>query len=139
MTQLALRGGNPVRTAPFTAWPIYDEREARGLQEVLSSRNWGGYPCPNDLAREFAAKFAAHHGASYGVAVTNGTVSLELALLAAGIGYGDEVIVPAWSWISCFTAIVRLGALPVLAEIVEASSPALTINAVKAAPAFPHD
>ena len=96
--KLAIRGASPVRTTPFPAWPIFDGREAAGLQAVLESRNWGGYPCPNDLAREFGRLFAKHHGAGYGVAVTNGTVSLELALQAAGIGYGDEVIVPAYTW-----------------------------------------
>ncbi len=117
MAQLALRGGNPIRTTSFTAWPIYDEREARGLQQVLASRNWGGYPCPNDLAREFAAKFAAHHGARYGVAVTNGTVSLELALQAAGIGYGDEVIVPAYTWEGTAAAVLFAGATPVFVDV----------------------
>ncbi|MEK7832084.1 MAG: hypothetical protein AAB401_13410, partial [Acidobacteriota bacterium] len=63
MTQLALRGGFAVRTSPFTAWPIYDEREANALQTVLGSRNWGGYPCPNDYAREFGKRFADAHGA----------------------------------------------------------------------------
>src|SRR5438874_4088424 len=65
------------------------------------------------LEKEFAEKF----GFKYALAVTSGTAALECALAAMGIGPGDEVIVPAWSWISCFTAIVRVGALPVLAEI----------------------
>ncbi|MEO6726191.1 MAG: DegT/DnrJ/EryC1/StrS family aminotransferase [Blastocatellia bacterium] len=117
MTQLALRGGLPVRTKPFTAWPIYDEREARGLQAVLESRNWGGYPCPNDYAREFGQRFAEHHGAKYGVAVTNGTVSLELALQAAGIGAGDEVIVPAYTWEGTAAAVLFCGAAPVFVDV----------------------
>lgn len=117
MSKLALRGGKPVRTAPFTAWPIYDEREARGLQQVLESRNWGGYPCPNELAREFAAKFAAQHGARYGVAVANGTVSLELALQAAGIGPGAEVIVPAYTWEGTAAAVLFAGATPIFVDV----------------------
>ena len=115
--QLALRGGAPVRTAPFTIWPIHDEREAEGVQRVLASGNWGGYPCPNDLAREFAAKFAESHGARYGVAVTNGTVSLELALQAAGIGHGDEVIVPAYTWEGTAAAVLFSGAVPVFVDV----------------------
>ncbi len=55
----------------------------------------------------------------YALAVTSGTAALETALAALGIGPGDEVIVPAWSWVSCFTSVVRMGALPVLAEIDE--------------------
>ncbi len=55
----------------------------------------------------------------YALAVTSGTAALEVSLAALQVGPGDEVILPAWSWISCFTAIVRLGALPVLAEMDE--------------------
>ncbi len=117
MAQLALRGGSPVRTAPFTSWPIYDERESRGLQSVLESRNWGGYPCPNDHAREFGKRFAEIHGAKYGVAVSNGTVSLELALKAAGIGFGDEVIVPAYTWEGTAAAVLFCGAVPVFVDV----------------------
>lgn len=117
MTQLALRGGSPVRTTPFTAWPIYDDREANALQAVLKSRNWGGYPCPNDYAREFGKRFAEHHGAKYGIAVTNGTVSLELALAAAGIGAGDEVIVPAYTWEGTAAAVLFAGASPVFVDV----------------------
>lgn len=117
MAKLALRGGAAVRHRPFTAWPIYDEREARALQRVLESRNWGGYPCPNELAREFGRKFAAQHGARYGVAVMNGTVSLELALQAAGIGAGDEVIVPAYTWEGTAAAVLFAGAVPVFVDV----------------------
>ena len=56
-------------------------------------------------------------GTDYALAVTSGTAALEVAYAAAGIGPGDEVIVPAWSWISCWTAIVRVGARPVLCEV----------------------
>ncbi|MGH9832114.1 MAG: DegT/DnrJ/EryC1/StrS family aminotransferase [Blastocatellia bacterium] len=117
MLKLALRGGHPVRIRPFTAWPIYDEREARGLQRVLESGAWGGYPCPNDHAREFARRFAAAHSARYGVAVANGTVSLELALEAAGIGFGDEVIVPAYTWEGTAAAVLFAGAAPVFVDV----------------------
>lgn len=117
MTQLALRGGAPVRTTPFTTWPIYDEREANVLQQVLASRNWGGYPCPNELAREFGSKFASAHTARYGVAVANGTVSLQLALQAAGIGPGDEVIVPAYTWEGTAAAVLYAGATPVFVDV----------------------
>jgi dTDP-4-amino-4,6-dideoxygalactose transaminase len=117
MFKLALRGANPVRTRPFTAWPIYDEREARSLQRVLESRNWGGYPCPNDHAREFGRKFAEAHNARYGVAVANGTVSLELVLEAAGIGLGDEVIVPAYTWEGTAAAVLFAGAAPIFVDV----------------------
>ncbi|MFZ4985833.1 MAG: DegT/DnrJ/EryC1/StrS family aminotransferase [Blastocatellia bacterium] len=115
--KLAIRGGSPVRSASFPVWPIYDGRESQGLQSVLESRNWGGYPCPNELARELGRQFAAHHGAGYGVAVTNGTVSLELALQAAGIGHGDEVIVPAYTWEGTAAAVLFSGAAPVFVDV----------------------
>lgn len=115
--KLALHGGAPVRTAPFPAWPIFDEREARALQSVLESRNWGGYPYPNDHAREFGRRFAEYHGAKYGVAVTNGTVSLELALAAAGVKAGDEVIVPAYTWEGTAAAALFVGAVPVFVDV----------------------
>jgi len=114
---LALRGGAPVRTRPFPAWPVFDERERSALERVLASRNWGGYPCPNDNARKFAQAFADYHGARYGVAVTNGTVSLELALEAAGITSGDEVIIPAYTWEGTAAAVLFAGAVPVFVDV----------------------
>ncbi len=74
---------------------------------------------PPAMAATLENEFAAMMGTKYALAVTSGTAALEVALGALGIGPGDEVIVPAWSWISCFTAVVRMGALPVLAEIDE--------------------
>ncbi len=115
--KLALRGGDRIRNEGFAAWPIHDEREARGIQQVLESGNWGGYPCPNELARELGQRFAAAHGAGYGVAVTNGTVSLELALQAAGIGPGDEVLVPAYTWEGTAAAVLFSGAAPVFVDV----------------------
>lgn len=115
--QLAIRGGLPVRNRRFTSWPIFDIRESEALESVLESRNWGGYPCPNDRAREFGSRFANEHDASYGVAVTNGTVSLELALKAAGIGFGDEVIVPAYTWEGTAAAVLFAGAVPVFVDV----------------------
>ncbi len=74
---------------------------------------------PPPMAAQLEKEFCAYLGTTYALAVTSGTAALEVALAAAAIGPGDEVIVNAWSWISCFTAIVRVGARPVLAEIDE--------------------
>lgn len=117
MSELALRGGTPIRTRPLAKWPIHDEREAQVIQQVLESGNWGGYPCLNDHAREFGRKFAEYHGARYGIPVANGTVSLELALQAAGIGAGDEVIVPAYTWEGTAAAVLFSGATPVFVDV----------------------
>ncbi len=81
-------------------------------------RYYGHNPdAPPPMAATLEKEFAAKIGMKYALCVTSGTAALEVALGALGIGPGDEVIVPAWSWISCYTAIVRVGALPVLAEI----------------------
>ena len=74
---------------------------------------------PPGMAAQLEKEFSEMYGFKYALAVTSGTAALECALAALGVGPGDEVIVPAWSWISCFTAIVRVGATPVLAEIDE--------------------
>jgi len=72
---------------------------------------------PPPMAAQLEKEFREYIGTDCALAVTSGSAALEVALAAAAIGPGDEVIVNAWSWISCFTAIVRVGARPVLAEI----------------------
>jgi dTDP-4-amino-4,6-dideoxygalactose transaminase len=72
---------------------------------------------PPPMAATLEQEAAALLGVDYVLAVSSGTAALEVVLGAAGIGPGDEVIVPAWSWISCFTSVVRCGARPVLAEV----------------------
>jgi 8-amino-3,8-dideoxy-alpha-D-manno-octulosonate transaminase len=72
---------------------------------------------PPQMAATLEREFREMAGTKFALAVTSGTAALEVALGALGVGPGDEVIVPAWSWISCFTAVVRVGARPVLAEI----------------------
>jgi len=69
MAKLAIAGGKPVRRKPFPAWPVYSRRELQALQQVLRSRNWGGYPFPNTHANAFAGKFAKAQGAKYGIAL----------------------------------------------------------------------
>src|SRR5215204_4301176 len=89
--QPALLGGLPALAEEAPAWPRFDQADRDALNEVLESRVWGGYhPKVGELER----RFAEFHGAGYGVALANGTVSLEIALQAAGVGPGDEVIVP---------------------------------------------
>jgi len=114
MSILAIAGGVPVRRDAFARWPIFDERERIALAEVLESRSWGGY---NSKIKEFEEAFAAFHQARFGVSASNGTVTLEAALLAAGIGPGDEVIVPPITFIATATAALRVGATPVFADI----------------------
>src|SRR5206468_11547528 len=98
------------------------KEEEQLVLQVLHSRDlfryYGHDPqSPPQMAATLEKEFAQKFGFKYALAVTSGTAALECALAALGIGPGDEVIVPAWSWISCFTAVVRVGAMPVLAEI----------------------
>lgn len=117
MSKLALFGGNRVRTKPFPSYPFFDEREVKAVEEVVRSGNWGGYPSPNKKAKEFAEKFAAYCGAKYGICAANGTVTLEVALKAAGIKAYDEVIVPPFTWIATAQAPAYINAVPIFADI----------------------
>jgi dTDP-4-amino-4,6-dideoxygalactose transaminase len=85
--------------------------------QVLASRHWGGFPMPGRCAGEFAERFAQLHGAKYGLCVANGTIALIAALTAAGVGPGDEVIVPAYTWDGVSAAVIFAGAAPVFADI----------------------
>lgn len=113
--KLAIKGGNPVRTKPFTKWPIFDEREEKALIEVLRSGHWGRISGKKN--EEFEEKFSKFVGASYGVTCVNGTAALEIALRAMNIGKGDEVIVPAYTFIATASACILVGADPVFVDI----------------------
>lgn len=126
MNQLALFGGTPTRQKPFPAWPVFDENEERALLEVLrSGRWWSGTQAYHDRpgaehasrAAEFEALFAEFHGARFGLACASGTAALELALKAAGIGPGDEVIVPPYTFLATASAPLLIGAVPVFCDI----------------------
>jgi len=118
MKKLAILGGEPVRQKPFACYPVFDERELSALKEVLESGVWGGY---NPKVKEFEQAFADFHQARFGITAANGTVTLETALSAAGIDPGDEVVVPPISFIATATAVLRIGATPVFADIDEAT------------------
>jgi dTDP-4-amino-4,6-dideoxygalactose transaminase len=114
MEKLAIFGGNPVVTELFPAFPAFDKSDENALIEVLHSGIWGGY---NPKVGEFERAFADFHGSRFGITAANGTVTLETALAAAGIGQGDEVIVPPVSFIATATAVLRVGATPVFVDI----------------------
>jgi dTDP-4-amino-4,6-dideoxygalactose transaminase len=84
------------------------------LEQVLASPQWGGF---HDIVGQFEREFAAFQHCRFGVSACNGTVTLEMALEVAGIRPGDEVIVPAVSFISTATSVSRLGATPVFVDI----------------------
>jgi dTDP-4-amino-4,6-dideoxygalactose transaminase len=119
---LAILGGQPLRTRPFPAWPVFDARERAQLEDVLTSQSWGGYPSPNRKAAEFAAAFAAYQGARFAIPTTSGTSALEVALKALGIGAGDEVIVPAITFAATPYAAVACMARPIFADVSAANA-----------------
>jgi len=115
MSALALLGGKKAKGKPFPLWPHYDDHERQALMEVLESRVW--WRTPGTKTLEFEKAFAAYHGARHGIAVTNGTAALEVTLAALGIGHGDEVIVPNFTFIATASAVLYVNALPVLVDV----------------------
>ncbi len=119
MAELAINGGTPLRTIPYPVWPVYDETEKQAILEVLESRQWGTLgPC----VLAFEKEFAEYLGAARVQTVNSGTVSLEVILRALGIGPGDEVIIPPYTFIATATAVLMVGAIPVFADIDPASN-----------------
>lgn len=112
--RLALLGGPRSVTRDAPRWPIFSEADREALEGVLESRVWGGY---HESVTELERRFAEFHGAKHGIALANGTVSLEIALTAAGVKPGDEVIVPPITFVASATAIARVGAVPVFVDI----------------------
>jgi dTDP-4-amino-4,6-dideoxygalactose transaminase len=111
---LALLGGTPAKNTPIPEWPYYDERERQALMDVLESRLWWRTPGTQCLA--FEGEFARYQQANYAIAVTNGTAALEIALAALGVGPGDEVIVPDFTFVATASAVLAAGAMPVLVD-----------------------
>jgi perosamine synthetase len=94
--------------------PLLDGNEKRYLAECIDS---GWISSEGPFVARFEEAFAGRIGAAHGVAVCNGTAALETALYALGVGEGDEVVMPAFTIISCATAALRLGARPVLVDV----------------------
>jgi len=95
-------------------WPISTEREVELLREVLDSGRWGGH---SDFVKRLEREFAGFTHCAHAISAMNGTVTLEMELSAAGVGPGDEVIVPAISFVSTAMAVSRVGATPVFVDI----------------------
>lgn len=113
--RLAIDGGTPVRTVPLAPWPHYAGDEIEAVQQVLASGQvnyWTG-----DESRAFEREYAAFVGTRHAVALMNGTVALEGALIALGIGPGDEVIVTPRTFIASAGIIPLRGARPVFADV----------------------
>lgn len=117
MSQLAILGGPKTRTEPYPEWPVWDQRDIDAVTEVIKSGRWGGFPYPGPKTAELARKFAEMQGGGYAVPMANGTVTMEVACRAAGIGWGDEVIVPAYTFQATAAAPMAAGAIPVIVDV----------------------
>jgi dTDP-4-amino-4,6-dideoxygalactose transaminase len=117
MSKLVILGGEHVEAKAWPTWPQHDERELKMLREVCESGNWGGFPMPNTHAKAFAEDFAQYHGAKHGLCASNGTVTLEISLKAAGVKPGDEVILPAYTWDGTAAAVLFVEAIPVFIDV----------------------
>ena len=113
--KLAVDGGTPLRTAPFPSWPISDEREENHLMDVLRTRKWSVFS--GDKVKTFQERFASYQNARFATCVPNGTLALLAAFMAVGIGPGDEVIAPAYTFIASISPALLLGAKLVLVDI----------------------
>lgn len=114
-SNLAIDGGEPVRRQPFSPWPYYAPDEIEAVTRVLTSGRvnyWTGTECV-----QFEAEYAQHVGVRHAITLSNGTLALELALYALGIGPGDEVVVPSRTFIASASCAVARGATPVVADI----------------------
>jgi dTDP-4-amino-4,6-dideoxygalactose transaminase len=117
-------------SAKFPSWPSYAEDEIAAVEEVLRSGRvnyWNG-----DQGTSFEKEFAAYIGTKHAIALANGTVALEAALYALGIGAGDEVIVPARTFIATASSVAMRGAVPVVADI-DLCSGNLTVDTIESA------
>ena len=117
MKELALNGGTPVRSSAYPAWPSGDDREIEAVTDVIRSGEWGGYPEPGRYGGRFETAFAGYQGAAHGILMSNGTITMEVALKALGIGWGDEVIIPALTFAATAYAPIAAGALPVIVDV----------------------
>ncbi|MBD2861286.1 DegT/DnrJ/EryC1/StrS family aminotransferase [Paenibacillus oceani] len=130
MERLAINGGSPVRTTPFSVWPVFGEEEELYILDVVRSGKWGG--TNRNKLPVFEEKFAAMHGAKHAVSVTNGTIGLTVALQAAGVKPGDEVIMPPYTFIATASAALLFGAIPVFVDV-EPDTLLLDLDKVEAA------
>lgn len=112
---LAVRGGAPVTTERFPSWPWLPEETVQAALEPLRSGRINYWTGENGM--KFEQAFADWCGAKYGISTTNGTAALHVALVALGIGPGDEVIVPSYTFIASSFAVCQAGAVPVFADV----------------------
>jgi len=112
---LAIHGGQPVRTEPIGRWPEFGVEEEELLLQALRSGTWGSLD--GRFVKQLEQKFASLQDARHGVSIVNGTMALSVALKAVGVGPGDEVLVPAYTFIATASAAVMIGAIPIFVDV----------------------
>ena len=136
MAKLAINGGEKTITRQLgKSWPVFGDMERELLMEVLESGDWfRGRPDPPEDSKvyQFENAFASFQDAKYGVAMTNGTQTLECALKVVGIKPGDEVIVPAATFVATATACILVNAIPIVVDI-DPSNYQISPEAIEAA------
>jgi dTDP-4-amino-4,6-dideoxygalactose transaminase len=114
-TELAIEGGPKTVTNKLVYWPQFDEEAIRAVEAVLRSGKVNYWTGPKGM--EFERKFAEWQGSKYAISTSSGTSALHVALTALGIGPGDEVIVPSYTFIASSFSIVQAGAIPRFADV----------------------
>jgi dTDP-4-amino-4,6-dideoxygalactose transaminase len=112
--RLAIHGGEKLWPEPFPMWPSLSEKGIQSAVEVLRSGRVNYWTGP--LGMEFEKKWAEYNGARFAISTSNGTSALHTAVASLGIGPGDEVICPSYSFIASSFCILQAGALPVFAD-----------------------
>jgi dTDP-4-amino-4,6-dideoxygalactose transaminase len=118
-----------VLNTPFSPWPAFTDEEATAVVDVLRSNKvnyWTGREC-----REFECEFAGWAGTPYAIALANGTLALDVALKALGVGPGDEVVVTPRTFLASASCVVTAGATPVFADV-DADSQNITAETIRA-------
>ena len=126
---LAVDGGLPVHVGAMSPWPFFDDELFDASTRVLRSGKvnyWTG-----NEGKLFEKEYAESIGSAHAIALTNGTVALELALYGLGIGQGDEVIVPSRTFMASASCAVMRGAKPVMADV-DRDSQNLTVDTIRA-------
>lgn len=115
LKKLAIKGGSRCVTSKLTGWPKFDTNAIRAVTEVLKSGKVNYWTGPKGML--FEKKFAEWQGSKYAISVATGTAALHVALTALGIGPGDEVIVPSYTFIASSFSVVQAGAIPRFADV----------------------
>ncbi len=113
--KLAIHGGPKAVTNKLIGWPQFDERAIQAVVDVLRSGKVNYWTGPKGM--EFEKRFAEWQGSKYAISVATGTAALHVALSALGIGPGDEVIVPSYTFIATSFAVLQAGAIPRFADV----------------------